>query len=87
MKVLLFRPEQDSNPDLWVVDAVLNQLRYQANWKLVIMRRYDKPVESGYMRSLIGISIRSSNEISLIEKRKYTNSEKARNFLSPCFVW
>ena len=46
----IFRPEQDSNPDLCDAGAVLHQLSDQANWELVIMWVYDKPVDSGYMR-------------------------------------
>ena len=45
-----FRPERYSNPDLYDDDAVLYQLRGQANWKPVIMWVYDKPVDSGFMR-------------------------------------
>ena len=44
------RPERDSNSDFYDAGAVLHQLRYQANWKLVIMWVYDKPVDSGCMR-------------------------------------
>ena len=35
-------------PKLDYVGAVLFQSRCQANWKLVIMRVYDKPADSGY---------------------------------------
>ena len=31
------KPQMDSNPDLCVVDEVLPQLSYQANWEMVIM--------------------------------------------------
>ena len=40
------RPEWDSNPNLCNACAVLYQLSYQANWKLVIMWVYKKPVDS-----------------------------------------
>lgn len=36
------------SPELGYVSAVLFQLRCQANWKLVIMWVYDKPVDNGY---------------------------------------
>ena len=42
------RPAWDSNPDLYDASAVFYQLRYQANWKLVIMRVNDKPIDGGY---------------------------------------
>ena len=45
-----FSPEQDSNPDLCDSGAVLRQLPYLADWELVTMWVYDKPVDSGYMR-------------------------------------
>ena len=37
------------NPDLCNAGAVLYQLSYQANWELVIMCVYDKPIDSGYL--------------------------------------
>ena len=43
------RLEQDLNPDRCDAAAVVWQLRYQANWELVIIRVYDKPVDSEYM--------------------------------------
>ena len=42
------RSALDSNPDLCDAGAVFYQLRYQANWGLVIMRVNDKPVDGGY---------------------------------------
>ena len=44
------RPERDSNPDFCDAGVVLHQLSNQANWDLVIMWVYDKPLDSGYMR-------------------------------------
>ena len=44
-----FTPEQDLNPALCDASAVPYQLNYQANWGLVIMWLYDKPVDSDYM--------------------------------------
>ena len=40
-----FRPEQDSNPDLWDAAAVLGQLRYKANWELAVIRFSFKPID------------------------------------------
>ena len=39
-------PEQDSNQDPCDASAMLYQLRYQANWELVIMRVHDNPVDT-----------------------------------------
>ena len=44
-----FRPEWDSNADLCDAGVVLYHFSYWANWELVIMWVYDKPVESGYI--------------------------------------
>ena len=43
------RPERDLNPDLCDAGAVLYELSFQANWELVIMWVYDKPIDGGYM--------------------------------------
>ena len=43
------RPEQDSNPDLCNVSAVLYQLSYQANWELVVMWGDNKPIDDIYI--------------------------------------
>ena len=43
------KPQMDSNPDLCVVDEVLPQLSYQANWEMVIMWVDDNLVEDGYI--------------------------------------
>ena len=40
------RPKQDSNPDLSDANSVHYQLSYQANWELVIIWVYYKPVDS-----------------------------------------
>ena len=37
-----FRPERESNPDLWDSGAVLRQLGYQTNLELVFLWVYDK---------------------------------------------
>ena len=39
---------RDSNPDLCDAGAVINHLSHQANWELVIMWVYDKPVDIQY---------------------------------------
>ena len=39
----MFKSEQDSNPILWDTDTVNYQLRYQPNWKRVIMRVHGNP--------------------------------------------
>ena len=57
-----FRPERGSNPDLCDAGAELRQLSYQANWELVIMWIYDKPVDSGYMRIYSGLIIDPHND-------------------------
>ena len=44
-----FWPERVSNPDLRDAGAVLHQLSYQANWKLV-MWVDDNLVDDGYMK-------------------------------------
>ena len=38
----------DLNPDLYDAYAVLYQLNYQANWRLVVMWVDDKSVGDGY---------------------------------------
>ena len=40
--------DEDSNPDLYDVGAVLNHLSYQANWELVAIWVNDKPVDDEY---------------------------------------
>ena len=42
-----FCPDWDSNLDLFDAGAVFYQLSYQADWEMVIMWVYDKPVNSG----------------------------------------
>ena len=88
--MIMMMPEQDSNPDLCEAVAVLHQLSYQANWELVIMCVYDKPVDGGYTRSFneisfelrkthlstIYVSIHRSNEISSIK----TSEQMANTF-------
>ena len=58
------RPDLDSNPDICNAGAVLHQLSYQANWELLIMCVYGKPVDIvdiQYISSKI-ISIEINNE-------------------------
>ena len=45
-----FWPERDSNPDLRDAGAVLHQLSYQANWKLIVMWVDDNLVDDSYMK-------------------------------------
>ena len=45
------RLEQDLNSDHCDAAVVLWQLRYQANWELVIIWVYGNPVDSEYMQS------------------------------------
>ena len=44
-KAWKLRSERDSNPDLCDAGAVINHVSHQANWELVIMWVYDKPVD------------------------------------------
>ena len=47
-----FKPEQESNPDLYDATAMLSQLNYQANWELVVMSINDELVDSRYLHMI-----------------------------------
>ena len=56
-----FRPERGSNPDLYDAGAELHQLRYQANWELVIMWVYDEPAIYAHISAIYGLIIDPHN--------------------------
>ena len=50
-------PGRDSNPDRCDAGPVLYQLNYQANWALVIMWVYRKPVDTGQGSSPVEVLV------------------------------
>ena len=78
--------------EVWSLQMpVFCQLSHRANWELVIMWVYDKPIDSGYMRLNQWKFISTADEIVTCKWKQFQQSKRIRGLclqeLPPPHLW